>query len=87
MGSKLASNPRLKNVHRRIGLRRSFGHFGVFRSTEFPLMLQMDGDSSTTDASQLGITGEYMASGHYVLQSQEGEGRQKSGEQVELSGL
>uniref|UniRef100_A0A674MHQ5 Nuclear transcription factor Y subunit beta n=1 Tax=Takifugu rubripes TaxID=31033 RepID=A0A674MHQ5_TAKRU len=31
----------------------------------------MDGDSSTTDASQLGITGEYMASGHYVLQSQE----------------
>ncbi|CAF93894.1 unnamed protein product, partial [Tetraodon nigroviridis] len=33
--------------------------------------LQMDGDSSTTDASQLGITGEYMASGHYVLQSQE----------------
>lgn len=28
----------------------------------------MDGDSSTTDASQLGITGEYMASGHYVLQ-------------------
>lgn len=33
----------------------------------------MDGDSSTTDASQLGITGEYMASGHYVLQSQDGE--------------
>ncbi|XP_078480466.1 nuclear transcription factor Y subunit beta-like isoform X2 [Lampetra planeri] len=31
----------------------------------------MDGDSSTTDASQLGITGEYMASGHYVLQSQD----------------
>lgn len=50
-------------------------------------MLQMDGDSSTTDASQLGITGEYMASGHYVLQSQEGEGHQKSREQVELSGL
>lgn len=41
-------------------------------------MLQMDGDSSTTDASQLGITGEYMASGHYVLQSQDGEGHQKS---------
>lgn len=37
----------------------------------------MDGDSSTTDASQLGITGEYMASGHYVLQSQDGKGRQK----------
>lgn len=34
---------------------------------------QMDGDSSTTDASQLGITGEYMASSHYVLQSQDGE--------------
>ncbi|KAG7235815.1 hypothetical protein INR49_002114 [Caranx melampygus] len=33
----------------------------------------MDGDSSTTDASQLGITGEYMASSHYVLQSQDGE--------------
>lgn len=39
-------------------------------------MLQMDGDSSTTDASQLGITSEYMASGHYVLQSQEGEERE-----------
>ncbi|TNN33519.1 Nuclear transcription factor Y subunit beta [Liparis tanakae] len=34
----------------------------------------MDGDSSTTDASQLGITGEYMASGHYVLQSQDDDG-------------
>ncbi|KAI3366992.1 hypothetical protein L3Q82_009625 [Scortum barcoo] len=34
-------------------------------------VLQMDGDSSTTDASQLGITGEYMASSHYVLQSQD----------------
>ncbi|MBN3312315.1 NFYB factor, partial [Atractosteus spatula] len=34
----------------------------------------MDGDSSTTDASQLGITGEYMAGGHYVLQSQEDDG-------------
>uniref|UniRef100_A0A8C6U239 Nuclear transcription factor Y, beta a n=1 Tax=Neogobius melanostomus TaxID=47308 RepID=A0A8C6U239_9GOBI len=28
----------------------------------------MDGDNSTTDASQLGIAGEY---GHYVLQSQD----------------
>lgn len=37
----------------------------------------MDGDSSTTDTSQLGITGEYMASGHYVLQSQDGKRRQK----------
>ncbi|KAJ3612046.1 hypothetical protein NHX12_020323 [Muraenolepis orangiensis] len=34
----------------------------------------MDTDGSTTDASQLGITGEYMASGHYVLQSQEDDG-------------
>lgn len=32
----------------------------------------MDGDSSTTDTSQLGITGEYMA-GSYVLQSQDGK--------------
>uniref|UniRef100_A0A8C3AK77 Nuclear transcription factor Y, beta b n=1 Tax=Cyclopterus lumpus TaxID=8103 RepID=A0A8C3AK77_CYCLU len=36
----------------------------------------MDGDSSTTDASQLGITGEYMASGHYVLQSQDDDGEE-----------
>lgn len=43
-------------------------------------MLQMDGDSSTTDASQLGITGEYMASGHYVLQSQDGEEAGRSAE-------
>lgn len=33
----------------------------------------MDGDGSTTDASQLGITGEYMTGGHYVLQSQDGK--------------
>ncbi|XP_035003639.1 nuclear transcription factor Y, beta a isoform X1 [Hippoglossus stenolepis] len=33
----------------------------------------MDGDGTTTDASQLGITGEYMASSHYVLQSQDDE--------------
>ncbi|KAF3859617.1 hypothetical protein F7725_022016 [Dissostichus mawsoni] len=39
-------------------------------------VLQMDGDNSTTDASQLGITGEYMASGHYVLQSQEDDGEE-----------
>jgi len=46
--------------------------------SKFPLVcvcvcVQMDVDGSTTDASQLGITGEYMASGHYVLQSQEGK--------------
>ncbi|KAG5267930.1 hypothetical protein AALO_G00227560 [Alosa alosa] len=33
----------------------------------------MDGDSSTTDTSQLGISGEYMAGG-YVLQSQDDDG-------------
>uniref|UniRef100_A0A671QG37 Nuclear transcription factor Y subunit beta-like n=2 Tax=Sinocyclocheilus TaxID=75365 RepID=A0A671QG37_9TELE len=34
----------------------------------------MDGDSSTTDASQLGITGEYMAGSHFVLaQAPEGD--------------
>ncbi|XP_077067095.1 nuclear transcription factor Y, beta b isoform X1 [Siphateles boraxobius] len=37
-------------------------------------MFQMDGDSSTTDASQLGITGEYMAGSHFVLQAQDDEG-------------
>uniref|UniRef100_A0A7N6A1M6 Transcription factor CBF/NF-Y/archaeal histone domain-containing protein n=1 Tax=Anabas testudineus TaxID=64144 RepID=A0A7N6A1M6_ANATE len=31
----------------------------------------MDRDNSTTDASQLGISGEFMSSGHYVLQSQD----------------
>uniref|UniRef100_A0AAQ5Y6Y3 Nuclear transcription factor Y, beta a n=1 Tax=Amphiprion ocellaris TaxID=80972 RepID=A0AAQ5Y6Y3_AMPOC len=36
----------------------------------------MDGDSSTTDASQLGITGEYMPSSHYVLQSQDDDGEE-----------
>lgn len=49
--------------------------------------LQMDGDSSTTDASQLGITGEYMASGHYVLQSQDGEERPKSRSDNQRSAL
>lgn len=34
----------------------------------------MDGDGSTTDASQLGISGEYMAGSHYVLQSQDDDG-------------
>ncbi|XP_038873220.1 nuclear transcription factor Y subunit beta isoform X2 [Salvelinus namaycush] len=34
----------------------------------------MDGDSSTTDASQLGMSGEYMAGSHYVLQSQDDDG-------------
>ncbi|KAL6460279.1 hypothetical protein MHYP_G00320380 [Metynnis hypsauchen] len=35
----------------------------------------MDGDSTTTDTSQLGITGEYMAGGHYVLQAQDEDSR------------
>lgn len=33
----------------------------------------MDGDSTTTDTSQLAITSDYMTSGHYVLQTQEGK--------------
>uniref|UniRef100_M3ZSQ7 Nuclear transcription factor Y subunit beta n=1 Tax=Xiphophorus maculatus TaxID=8083 RepID=M3ZSQ7_XIPMA len=37
---------------------------------------QMDGDSSTTDASQLGMTGEYMASSHYVLHPQDDDGEE-----------
>ncbi|MBN3278971.1 NFYB factor, partial [Polyodon spathula] len=34
----------------------------------------MDGDNSTTDASQLGIAGDYISGSHYVLQSQEDDG-------------
>nr|XP_046210718.1 nuclear transcription factor Y subunit beta isoform X2 [Oncorhynchus gorbuscha] len=34
----------------------------------------MDGDSSTTDASQLGMSGEYMAGSHYVIQSHDDDG-------------
>ncbi|XP_015719879.1 nuclear transcription factor Y subunit beta isoform X1 [Coturnix japonica] len=30
--------------------------------------LEMDGDSSTTDASQLGIAGDYIGGSHYVIQ-------------------
>lgn len=33
----------------------------------------MEGDSSTTDATQLGITGEFMTGGTYVLQTQDGK--------------
>uniref|UniRef100_A0A4W5P613 Nuclear transcription factor Y subunit beta n=1 Tax=Hucho hucho TaxID=62062 RepID=A0A4W5P613_9TELE len=33
----------------------------------------MEGDGSTTDASQLGMPGEYLAGSHYVLQSQDGK--------------
>uniref|UniRef100_A0A673JPB8 Nuclear transcription factor Y subunit beta n=1 Tax=Sinocyclocheilus rhinocerous TaxID=307959 RepID=A0A673JPB8_9TELE len=34
----------------------------------------MEGDSSTTDTTQLGITGEYMTGGTYVLQTQDDDG-------------
>ncbi|XP_059366824.1 nuclear transcription factor Y subunit beta-like [Carassius carassius] len=34
----------------------------------------MDGDSSTTDTTQLGITGEYVTGGTYVLQTQDDDG-------------
>ncbi|PKU37563.1 hypothetical protein llap_12131 [Limosa lapponica baueri] len=33
-----------------------------------PLVKTMDGDSSTTDASQLGIAGDYIGGSHYVIQ-------------------
>ncbi|KAF2982137.1 hypothetical protein EK904_012905, partial [Melospiza melodia maxima] len=33
--------------------------------------LEMDGDSSTTDASQLGIAGDYIGGSHYVIQPQD----------------
>uniref|UniRef100_A0A4W4EBU2 Nuclear transcription factor Y, beta a n=1 Tax=Electrophorus electricus TaxID=8005 RepID=A0A4W4EBU2_ELEEL len=36
----------------------------------------MDGDSTTTDTSQLGITGDYISGGHYVLQTQEDDGEE-----------
>ncbi|XP_057179509.1 nuclear transcription factor Y, beta a isoform X1 [Triplophysa rosa] len=39
----------------------------------FPIK-QMEGDSSTTDATQLGITGEFMTGGTYVLQAQDDDG-------------
>lgn len=33
----------------------------------------MDGDSSTTDASQLGIAGDYIGGSHYVIQPHDGK--------------
>lgn len=47
-------------------------------------MFQMDGDSSTTDASQLGITGEYMAGSHFVLQAQDGKWSQTSNKIIQM---
>ncbi|XP_039617754.1 nuclear transcription factor Y subunit beta isoform X1 [Polypterus senegalus] len=35
---------------------------------------EMDGDSTTTDASQLGISGDYISGSHYVLQSHDDDG-------------
>ncbi|KAI7791970.1 nuclear transcription factor Y, partial [Triplophysa rosa] len=37
-------------------------------------IIKMEGDSSTTDATQLGITGEFMTGGTYVLQAQDDDG-------------
>lgn len=39
----------------------------------FIFKFQMDGDSSTTDASQLGIAGDYIGSSHYVIQPHDGK--------------
>ncbi|XP_053572938.1 nuclear transcription factor Y subunit beta isoform X1 [Bombina bombina] len=33
----------------------------------------MDGDNATTDATQLGISGEYIGGGHYVIQPHDGD--------------
>lgn len=33
----------------------------------------MDGDSSTTDASQLGISADYIGGSHYVIQPHDGK--------------
>ncbi|XP_041425033.1 nuclear transcription factor Y subunit beta [Xenopus laevis] len=35
--------------------------------------LVLDGDSSTTDTSQLGISGDYISGGHYVIQPHDGD--------------
>ncbi|XP_035281661.1 nuclear transcription factor Y, beta b isoform X3 [Anguilla anguilla] len=39
----------------------------------------MDGDNPTTDASQLGIAGEYISESSYVLQSQDDDGEDGDG--------
>ncbi|XP_043943770.1 nuclear transcription factor Y subunit beta [Protopterus annectens] len=43
----------------------------------------MDSDSSTTDATQLGIAGDYIGGGHYVLQSHDGDGDESMNEHDE----
>ncbi|KAG5845203.1 hypothetical protein ANANG_G00136330 [Anguilla anguilla] len=40
---------------------------------------KMDGDNPTTDASQLGIAGEYISESSYVLQSQDDDGEDGDG--------
>ncbi|XP_038636726.1 nuclear transcription factor Y subunit beta-like isoform X2 [Scyliorhinus torazame] len=47
---------------------------------------QMDGDSSTTDASQLGIAGDYIGGSHYVLQSHEGDADEGLGDHDDTNG-
>ncbi|XP_006004191.1 nuclear transcription factor Y subunit beta isoform X2 [Latimeria chalumnae] len=46
----------------------------------------MDGDSSTTDASQLGIAGDYIGGGHYVLQSHDGDTEDSMNDHDETNG-
>ncbi|XP_043565880.1 nuclear transcription factor Y subunit beta-like isoform X2 [Chiloscyllium punctatum] len=46
----------------------------------------MDGDSSTTDASQLGIAGDYISGSHYVLQSHEGDADEGLGDHDDTNG-
>ncbi|KAG7320486.1 hypothetical protein KOW79_016339 [Hemibagrus wyckioides] len=51
-------------------------HTAVCRREPTRASLQMDGDSTTTDTSQLAITSDYMTSGHYVLQTQDDDGEE-----------
>ncbi|XP_055046705.1 nuclear transcription factor Y, beta a [Misgurnus anguillicaudatus] len=53
----------------------SRGHVSV-QSSYSASTSQMDGDSGTTDATQLGITGEFMTGGTYVLQTQDDDGEE-----------
>ncbi|KAK2102480.1 hypothetical protein P7K49_020147 [Saguinus oedipus] len=45
--------------------------------------LLMDGDSSTTDASQLGISADYIGGSHYVIQPHDGKQATEPNSQVE----
>ncbi|XP_051977036.1 nuclear transcription factor Y subunit beta-like [Xyrauchen texanus] len=46
----------------------------------------MDGDSSTTDTTQLGITGEYMTPGTYVVHTQDDDGDESFNDHEDGSG-